>query len=120
MCFEQLLLDVEVFRQCRRLHQGIGTDRGFWLEEVIAAVGPGGNFLAHPSTRQAVHSGEWYSSELGRRKLPGQSKPAGEHSLLEEMHACIDQILEERLPMPLEDDVEEELSCIQDRARLSE
>ena len=69
LCYEQFCLDVEVFRYDRRLHIGIGTDRDQWLEDVIARTGPGGNFLTHPSTRDALRLGEWYLGNLGEAEI---------------------------------------------------
>jgi len=59
LCLEQLLIDVEVFRRCRRLHRGVGSAGVKGLAQEIQAAGPGGNFLANRSTRDAVNRGEW-------------------------------------------------------------
>jgi trimethylamine--corrinoid protein Co-methyltransferase len=111
LCYEQLLLDVEVFRHCRRLHLGIGTEKDQWLEEVIARLGPGGNFLKHQTTRDALRSGEWYLSTLGEPEVI--QKKLG---LLEEVRDRIDEILAQRKPLPLDDDVNQELEQIERRA----
>jgi trimethylamine--corrinoid protein Co-methyltransferase len=118
LCFEQLLLDVEIFRYCRRLHQGIDTNQKNWLEEVIAMVGPGGDFLAHPSTRQAVRSGEWYFSRLRRNHAIRRAEPAGQLNILEEARNSIQEILEEWTLLPIEAEIEQELGRIEERARL--
>ena len=36
---EQLMIDVEVIRRCKRLCQGIGSGTEKWLGEVIATIG---------------------------------------------------------------------------------
>ncbi len=112
LCYEQLLLDIEVFRYCRRLHIGIGTDRDQWLEDLIAREGPGGNFFKHPTTRNAMLQGEWHVRTLGKSEaLPRKM------SLMEEVHARIDEILASRQPLPLEKTVEDELDRIEQMAR---
>jgi trimethylamine:corrinoid methyltransferase-like protein len=42
---EQILIDIEIFRLSRRMRQGIATSNGYWLEDVITAVGPGGSYI---------------------------------------------------------------------------
>ena len=112
LCYEQLLLDVEVFRHCRRLHQGIGTGKDQWLEEVIARLGPGGNFLKHPTTRDALRLGEWHISSLGEPEV--SQKKLG---LLAEVRSRISEILAARKPLPLDEDSSQELIRIEQRAQ---
>jgi len=108
LCYEQLLLDVEVFRHCRRLHQGIGTEKDQWLEEVIARLGPGGNFLKHPTTRDALRLGEWHISTLGEPEV--SQKKLG---LLAEVRSRINEILAARKPLLLDEDTSQELIRIE-------
>lgn len=111
LCYEQLLLDVEVFRHCRRLHLGIGTDHDEWLEDLIARTGPGGNFLKHPTTRDALRMGEWHLSTLGETEII--QKKLG---LLEEVRGRIEEILAKRQVLPLDEDIDKELAQIERRA----
>ena len=111
LCYEQLCLDVEVFRYDRRLHTGIGTERDQWLEEVIARTGPGGNFLTHPSTRDALRRGEWYLGNLGEAEIYPKKL-----NLLEEVRAQIERILAARQPLPFDPQVEKELNNLEKRA----
>ena len=68
LCYEQVILDVEVFRHCRRLHIGIGTNHDEWLEDVIARVGPGVNeILAGPLIDPLPDSVEEQLDSLLRR-----------------------------------------------------
>ena len=113
LCYEQLLLDVEVFRHCRRLHLGIGTGKDQWLEEVIARLGPGGNFLKHPSTRDALRLGEWHLGTLGEPEV--FQKKLG---LLAEARGRINEILAARKPLPLDEDIDQELVNIERRAQV--
>jgi trimethylamine--corrinoid protein Co-methyltransferase len=112
LCYEQLLLDIEVFRYCRRLHTGIGTDRDEWLEELIAREGPGGNFFKHHTTLQAMRQGEWHVRTLGKSEITPKKV-----TLMEEVRARIDEILASRQPLPLEKAVEDELDRIEQMAK---
>jgi trimethylamine---corrinoid protein Co-methyltransferase len=50
--FEQLLLDCEIFGLVARMMEGIVVDDETLALDAIAAVGPGGNFLAQKHTRR--------------------------------------------------------------------
>ncbi len=117
---EQLLIDVEVIQRCKRLSVGILSHTDSWLVEVIAAVGHGGNYLAHKSTRQAVHSGEVYHSHLGLHGSYEQWISSGSPGLLEEIHQDVLDKLANHHPLSLPDDVERELVTLERRARISE
>ena len=75
LCLEQMVIDVEVYRMCRRLHEGIGA--GVGETDVLAAleeVGPVGDFLARTQTRDAVRGGEWF---MPRHRVPRHLRPLG-------------------------------------------
>jgi trimethylamine--corrinoid protein Co-methyltransferase len=65
LSLEQLLIDVEVYRMSVHAHRGILSGEGRWLDEVIARIGPGGNYIGERSTIQALRSGEWFINDLG-------------------------------------------------------
>ena len=69
LSLEQLMIDVEIFRRCDRLSDGIDTHVDEWLEVDLAAVSHGGNFLGRRSTRDAFNSGEVYVSDFDTREL---------------------------------------------------
>jgi trimethylamine--corrinoid protein Co-methyltransferase len=119
LCLEQLLIDVEVFRMCKRARQGIATDEGKWLEDVIERVGPGGSFIIEPSTVSGIRGGEWYVSKLGVHDTFEGWEAAGCPTLLEEAREKVKYILATHEPLPLDKDVERELDRIQKRARES-
>ena len=116
LSLEQLVIDIEIFRRCKRLAYGIGSAENQWLDDVIAAVGPGGNFLNQRSTREALRSGEWYISKLGVHSTFEGWVAAGRPTLLEDAHREIDRILSAYQPLPLDEAVERELDSIQKRA----
>jgi len=49
---EKMIVDEEIFERLRRLHRGIETDGAAFATDVIEAVGVGGMYLRHKSTRQ--------------------------------------------------------------------
>jgi len=111
LSFEQLFLDVEVFRNCRHLYKGNQIDKGNWLDEVITRVGPEGNFLTHPSTRDALRRGTWYINRLGSQNLkPGRN-------FLEEIRVQINETLNARQSIPLAPEIEKELDRLETKAR---
>jgi trimethylamine--corrinoid protein Co-methyltransferase len=117
LSFEQLLIDVEVFRICKRARQGMSAAGERWLEEVISVVGPGGNFLSEESTVRGVRGGEWCISQLGVHDTFEGWVAAGKPGLLEEARQKVEQILATHQPLPLPTEVERELDRIEERAR---
>jgi trimethylamine--corrinoid protein Co-methyltransferase len=117
---EQLMIDMEVIRRCKRLNKGIGSSTEKWLGEVIAALGPGGNYLKHSSTRNMIRSGEIYFSKLGLHGAYEQWENAGSPDLLAEIHQTIRELLSARQSLPLSESVERELELLEKRARSSE
>lgn len=119
LSLEQLLIDVEVFRRCRRLCAGIGTDPDRWLDEVIAAVGPGNHFLAEPSSRDGIRRGEWYIAKMGAGDTFEHWSAAGRPDLLAELRDQVAHLLATHRPLPLDEAVERELDRLEARARAS-
>jgi trimethylamine--corrinoid protein Co-methyltransferase len=117
---EQLFIDVEVIRRCKRLCLGIGSSAEKWLGEVIASVGSGGNYLTHNSTRKAVRSGEIYYSKLGLHGAYDQWVDQGSPDLLFEIRQNIRELLSSNQPLPLPESTERELEFLEKRARASE
>ncbi|MBN2148772.1 MAG: trimethylamine methyltransferase family protein [Anaerolineales bacterium] len=111
LSFEQLIIDVEIFQRCRRLHKGIESIEEFWLEDIIERVGPGGNFLAQRSTRDALRSGEWHLGNLGVHGTYEAWESAQVDTLVE-ARARIDEILAHHSPLPLDMQVQRELDQI--------
>jgi len=116
-CAEQLMIDLEIVRRCRRLAQGIDTQPGKWLEGVCERVGPGGNFMNQRSTRAAYHDGEIYISKMGCHQPYELWMDSGEKDLLEEARQQMSQILTKAEPPPLPEAVERELAQIAARAK---
>jgi trimethylamine--corrinoid protein Co-methyltransferase len=119
LSLEQLLIDVEVFKMCKRARRGIATGDGKWLEDVINCIGPGGNFLSEYSTVDGIRGGEWYVSKFGVHDTFEAWQAAGTPTLLEEAGVKVVQSLATHQPLPLGQDVEQELGRIHKQAQQS-
>ncbi len=118
LSLEQLLIDVEAFKMCKRARQGIAAADDKWLEDVIDRVVPGGHFLTESSTVRALREGEMYVSQLGWHGTFEAREAAGRPTLLEEVREKVAQILATHEPPPLDEHVEKELDRIQKRAQI--
>jgi trimethylamine--corrinoid protein Co-methyltransferase len=113
--YEELVIDVEILRTCRKAQRGIATDDDLWLQDVLERVEPGGNFLKEPSTRKNVR-GEWYISDLDMHDSAEAWEAAGRPDVRDNARAKVDRILAEHEPLPLGDDVDRELVKLQKKA----
>ncbi len=64
---DQLLIDNEIIGSTRRLLEGIRIDSESLAAEVIAQVGPGGNYLAHEHTAGSFRRELWFPKLWDRR-----------------------------------------------------
>lgn len=117
LCFEQLLIDTQVFRMNAHAHGGIHSGDALWLDEVIQQVGPAGNFLAEKSTIASIRSGEWLLGLPGVHGTQSSWEKAGKVDIFEEAKAKVDHILDTHTPLPLGEQVEKELDRISQRAK---
>jgi trimethylamine:corrinoid methyltransferase-like protein len=101
------------------LRQGIESVSDKWLDTLIAQVGPGGHFMSQHSTRDALHSGEWYISSFGNQDSGNHPDTLTRPDFLDEIRAKIDQILAQHQPIPLDEKIDKELERIEQRARES-
>jgi trimethylamine--corrinoid protein Co-methyltransferase len=120
LCLESYLLDVEIYRSCRRLYRGIGegvgeTDPVAALEE----VGPVGDFLARVETRQAVRGGEWLMPGIGWHSTWDRFEMQGRPDILDECRSKVTAAIEGHEPLPFPDGVEEELFRLEQAAYAS-
>jgi trimethylamine--corrinoid protein Co-methyltransferase len=119
LSLEQLMVDVEIFRRCLRLSNGIDSSTEEWLEVDLAAVGHGGNFLARRSTREALHSGEVYVSTFDTRESFEAWSASGKPTLIEDLKEEVEQTLASHTTIPLDEAVERELTVIEERAGMT-
>jgi len=119
MCFEQIIIDLEVFRLNKKAHLGFSSEEEKWLDTVIEKVGPGGNFIGEKTTRTGARSGEWYLSNFGMHDTFEEWDKAGRPKLLDAARKEVERILSTHKPIPLDEDVERELIKIEEAAKES-
>ena len=120
LCLEQMVLDVEIYRACRRLRAGIGT--GVGEADVVAAldeVGPVGDFLSRTATRDAVRGGEFFLPKLGNHGTFDRWEAAGRPDILDEAREKAYAAIAGHQPIPFPDDVASELARLETAARTS-
>ncbi len=117
LCLEQMVMDVEIFRRCMRLNDGIHTTEDRWMEDVIQSAGPGGNFLAQRSTLKALHEGRFYLSEMGFHDTYEKWKATGMPDIVDEIQGITQDILKKHHPLPLDTAVDAELERLERRQR---
>ena len=115
--FEQTLIDVEVWRLCRKTHEGVAVQEDRWLSDVLERVGPGGQFLGEASTRRNVRGGEWLLPQLGVHDSYNAWTAAGAPDIMAEAHAQVEDILARHEPPALGEDVERALEELRTRAK---
>jgi trimethylamine--corrinoid protein Co-methyltransferase len=116
LSLEQLLIDAEIFRMCRQAHRGVVSGDEKWLDDVIERAGPGGHFLDHPTTLNAVRSNEWYINQLGVNASFEGWEAAGKPDVMQEACEAVDRILAAHQPLPLDEEVDRELDRIRKKA----
>jgi trimethylamine--corrinoid protein Co-methyltransferase len=91
-CFEQLVIDHEIYQMVRRFWEGISVNETTLAFDVIRRVGIGGNFLTDRQTLEWMRSGEHYLPQIANR-----SGALGS-SMLENAHHVVTRALSEHRP----------------------
>jgi trimethylamine--corrinoid protein Co-methyltransferase len=117
LSLEQLLIDVELFRRCRRLLAGIGDPAAEGTSRLLAALEPGATFEASSLTRDALRAGEWHIASLGVQAAFEHWDEGGRRDLLDQARERMAALLAARRPLPLDEDQERELDRIERAAR---
>jgi len=112
LSLEQFLIDVEIFKMCKKAHRGILSTDEKWLEDVISSVGPGAHFTAEESTVEAIHAGEWYMSDTGLHETYEAWVKNGKPHLTDEMRDKANAMLSSYESLPLSDEIEKELTVL--------
>ena len=95
-----------------RSAEGIDTSQESLALDDIAAVGPGGHFLAQKHTRQ--HIREIWIPELSHPRISGDDQPAGD--IHQRARTKFERILAEHNPEPLEGTVRNALRAVLEAA----
>ncbi len=112
LLLEQILVDNELARYVDRLIRGVDAGPGAELLDDVAEVGPGGNYLAMPSTRTASRSGEFLEPSLIGRIGLDAWKGAGRPSMYSRARDKVRAILAGPEVDPLPDAVRAETDRI--------
>lgn len=107
--FEQMLMDCEIFDIIHQLMQGIVVDEESLALDVIAAVGPGGNFLKQKHTKKNMRQ-LWLPKYFDRR--PYEVWEQEQDGARDWARAEAQRILATHQPEPLEPKLAEELRRI--------
>jgi len=105
--FEQVLLDAELVGLVHHVMGGFPVSENDLAVEVIEGVGPGGHFLAEPHTLANMRR-LWRPRFFDRDSWEGW-EAAGRPTPRDRARERARAVLEEHVPMPLEDGVEEDL-----------
>jgi trimethylamine--corrinoid protein Co-methyltransferase len=117
LCLEQMLMDVEIFRRCARLHEGLSSSPDRWLVDAVADAGPGGNFLNQKSTLSSLRDGKFYLSNMGFHDTYENWKKAGMPDIVDTIQETTRKILQDYQPLPLDPLVDAELERLELRLR---
>ena len=118
LCLEQMVMDVEVYRMCRRLHDGIGD--GIGETDVLGAleeVGPVGDFLARTQTRDAVRGGEWFMPRIGWHGTYDRWEAQGKPDVVGQAREVAMAAIAGHVALPFADGVDDELARLEQAAR---
>jgi len=116
LCLEQIVVDEEIARLCKRLRDGIDTSDEKDYYEDIKAVKPGGHFLMQPNTVKACRSDEFLAPLLSNRSAFESWVKLGRPDIYEKAQEKVEEILATPQENPLSDDVIGKLEEIMVRA----
>lgn len=116
LSYEQFLIDIEIYRMSVFASLGLDTSEESWLDEIIAKVGPGGNYLGERSTKDALSEGKWFIPQMGMHDTMSKWEAAGKPSILDEARQGVVELLEKYEPLPLDPDIEKDLAKMEKRA----
>jgi trimethylamine--corrinoid protein Co-methyltransferase len=103
---EAMILDSDIYHRVRLEAGGLDTSREALALDVIRAVGPRGQYLRHPHTRQNLRKRSF--SDLSTQSSP----QGGYRDPLLVAREKAEWILQHHFPQPLEDGQQEELKRI--------
>jgi trimethylamine--corrinoid protein Co-methyltransferase len=116
LCLEQIVVDEEIAKLCKRLRDGIDTSDEKDFYDDIKAVGPGGHFLMQPNTVKACRSEEFLMPLLSNRSAYESWVKLGSPEIYQEAQQKVEEILAIPQKHPLPDDVIGKLEAIIRRA----
>ncbi len=109
---EMAVIDDEVYEDVFRVIRGIEVDADRLALDVIDHVGPMGNFLAQRHTMKYLREGEMRNSPLWDKRTMDAAVKAGIRPIQEVARVKAREILQEHEVLPLDRDVERELTRV--------
>lgn len=116
LCLEQIVVDDEIAKLCKRLRDGIDTSPAKDFYEDIKEVKPGGHFLSQTNTLQACRSQEFLMPMLSDRNTFESWAKLGRPDLYDNAQKKVEEILASPQKHPLSDDIIGKLEAITRRA----
>jgi len=116
LILEQIVVDHEIARICKRMKDGVDVCDAKNYFEDIANVKPGGHFLMEPSTLEACHSAEFLMPDLFDRNPYDQWLALGKPDVYPKARKKVEEILAAPQKNPLPDKIIGKLEDIMRRA----
>lgn len=108
LSYEQMVIDNEIAGLVLRAVRGIEVNKDTVASGVIAAVGPGGHFLAHPHTARYLREEFFFPSVADRRPREIWEADGGADAAQRAKDKVV-QILSEHRPLGFDEDLEKTL-----------
>jgi len=106
---EQLVIDSEINNTVVKALEGIKIDQSRLASEVIARIGPGGNFLEDPHTIEFLRT-ERYTPSLLYRDSRENWSASGSKKFVDRAKDIAMTIIREHEPEPMPDNIEKKLN----------
>lgn len=113
---EQLVIDNEMLGMMLRVLRGIEINERTLAEDIIRRVGPGGNFLADPHTKEHFRM-EHFIPEIFDRKTRMMWEKAGSKDVVAASKEKVQKLLREHETVPLDGDLLREMDSILEDAK---
>lgn len=118
LVLEQIIVDEEIARRCRRLAAGIdfSEEKNLFLFDDLLRVGPGGHFLDAESTFRLCRGAEFYQPLLQDRSSLEEIQEQGQTDLYARARERVEEIIAAPMQNALPESIQVALQEILDRA----
>jgi len=110
--YQMLVVDNEIYADVFRAVRGFDVNTDTLAIDLIDKVGHMGNFLAQTHTMKYLRQGEIRNSQLYDKRTAERARKDGVRPLQDVARDVAKKILREHVPLPLDRDVEKDLSKI--------
>ncbi len=116
LVLEQIIIDEEIARRCRRLAAGIDFSANKHLFDDLLKVGPGGHFLDRESTFRLCRGAEFYQPQLDNKQKLAEIEDCCETDIYTRAREKVTEILSAPIQNELSETVKTQLDDILHRA----